>query len=167
MVYWARDGSGPYYEAQVDVIPAGSQVLAVVASDEDAGPGYTGDVTCGVRVWMGVVQIGTRSVSSGVMENETIIWTDLYPLSDLEAGIPGVSQTAYFKEYVQSGGVLTEIGVYDSELKSTKFLTITFTYTSGVLTRKTVRDELNSLNFAFDYTYSGGVLSGKKLAQIA
>ena len=102
MVYWARDGSGPYYEAQDDVIPVGSEVLAVVASGEDAGPGYTGDVTCGVRVWMGVVQIGTRSVSSGVMENEEITWTALYLLSDLEAGIPGVSQTAYFKEYVQS-----------------------------------------------------------------
>ena len=166
-MYYARDGSGPYYEAQDSVIPVGAEVLAVVANDEDTGPGYTGEAVCGVRVWLGKVQIGTRDYASGVLVNEDIIWVDLYPLSDLEAGIPGISQTAYFKEYVQVGGVLTEIGVYDSELKSTKFLTIAFTYTSGVLTRKTIHDEFNNITFAFDYTYSAGVLTGKKLAQIS
>ena len=166
MVYYARDGSGPYYEAQVGVIPGSANILAVTNSSEDPGPGYTGEVTCGVRVWLGYVQVGTRSFESGVMVNEEIVWTNLYPLTDLDRGVPGISQLSYYKELEFSGDVLSGSKVYDSPAKSTLFITTTFTYTSGRLTRKTVQDNFNALTFAFDYTYDGERLLGKRLSLI-
>lgn len=71
------------------------------------------------------------------------------------------SQSVYFKEFVYSAGVLSQIKYWDSSSKASLYLTKTFFYTSGLLTSITIQNfELNiTINRVFAYT--GGVLSSE------
>lgn len=164
MVFYARDGSGPFYEAQETVIPDGEVRLAGEIVSGGTGTGFTGTRIVDVQFTNGRVVVGIGTFVSGMLTTEPLTQMILYTVADCERGIPGSGTASYFKEPTYTLGLLTRMRTYDTPAKGLLYFTIDYVYTDGLLTSKTITDHFNSLDFVVTLTYNAGVFAGKSFA---
>lgn len=71
------------------------------------------------------------------------------------------SEPVYFKEFIYSLGILSQIKYWNSSSKTSLYLTKTFFYTSGLLTSITIQNFQLGITINRAFVYAGGVLSSE------